>query len=52
MKVKVANISTNIARAGQACLSIHISTVHIYLASIFMDNLAHFNNPLLINTVR
>lgn len=47
MQIQVAHISSYFSRTGITYLSIHISPIHVHLASFSMDHLAHFDNIFL-----
>jgi len=47
VEVKMADISTNSARAGQTHLGIHDGTIHVNLTAILMNNIANVDDALL-----
>ena len=51
VKVEVANVSSDKARRGKTHLSVHICTIHIYLSSVFVDDIADIYYSRLENTV-
>merc|ERR1711937_1020216 len=51
VQVKMANISSNQSWASKTDLGVHVSTVHVDLTSVVVDDLANFINLGLIHTI-
>ena len=52
MQIQMTNIGTDKARIGQSYLSIHISTIHIYLCATCMNDVTDFYDLCFKDTVR
>lgn len=48
VKVEMADVSSKESWRGKADLSVHVGSVHIDLASVFVDNFTHFMDGVLI----
>ena len=51
VKVEVTYISTDKTGVGDTYLTIHVGTVHVYLTTVFVDNLADFSDLYFKHTV-
>lgn len=51
MKVKMTNVSSDKSRRGEAKLSVHVSTVHVYLTTIVMNSVTDRFNTFFKHTM-
>jgi hypothetical protein len=51
VQVQMADIRTDVSRAGQADLRVHVGTIHVNLAAIGVDDAGDFVDAFFIDTV-
>ncbi len=51
VQVQVADISPNQSRRGQTHLSIHVSAIHVHLATMLMDGAGYLHDSRLIDAM-
>lgn len=48
VKVEMAYVCSEVAWRSEADLSVHVGAVHVDLSSIFMDDVDHFSDSVLV----
>ena len=52
VQVEVADVGAEVAGAAQPDLRVHVGAVHVHLAAVLVDDVAHLGDRLLEDAVR